>query len=211
MGCSEQQPIHHSKSTSMFPKLDPLELMSSLFVGHDVSKCLPTEWLSIFRRLKDRTSTVGISLIHTDKLRQTGRQSSKQTETSVNMVFRQTPPDKQWVREWESLSLSLSVFLSHSLSHTHTHSLSLTISLYTSLLKTYPEVTGRQTETDRQAKHIDSCLQNRRGQRETIRGDQYVHWVMHKCIMVKVGGKEIHVKYVKSCWIFRKQGGNFEK
>ena len=30
-----------------------------------------------------------------------------------------------------------------------------------------------------------------------IRGVQYVHWVMHKCIMVKVGG-EIHTKYVKS-------------
>ena len=29
------------------------------------------------------------------------------------------------------------------------------------------------------------------------RGVQYVHWVMHKCIMVKVGGK-IHTKYVKS-------------
>ncbi len=30
------------------------------------------------------------------------------------------------------------------------------------------------------------------------RGVQYVHWVMHKCIMVKVGGNEIHIKYVKS-------------
>ena len=29
------------------------------------------------------------------------------------------------------------------------------------------------------------------------KGVQYVHWVMHKCIMVKAGGK-IHVKYVKS-------------
>ena len=28
----------------------------------------------------------------------------------------------------------------------------------------------------------------------TVRGVQYVHWVMHKCIMVKVGGNEIHVK-----------------
>src|SRR6218665_328098 len=34
------------------------------------------------------------------------------------------------------------------------------------------------------------------------RGVQYVHWVMHKCIMVKVGGK-IHVKYV------RNRGENF--
>src|SRR6218665_900855 len=29
------------------------------------------------------------------------------------------------------------------------------------------------------------------------KGVQYVHWVMHKCIMVKVG-REIHVKYVKA-------------
>jgi len=28
-----------------------------------------------------------------------------------------------------------------------------------------------------------------------IRGVQYVHWVMHKCIMVKVGGK---TKYTES-------------
>jgi len=31
-----------------------------------------------------------------------------------------------------------------------------------------------------------------------VRGVQYVHWVMHKCIIIKVGGNEIHVKYVKS-------------
>jgi len=30
------------------------------------------------------------------------------------------------------------------------------------------------------------------------RGVQYVNCVMHKCIMVKVGGSEIHIKYVKS-------------
>ena len=42
---------------------------------------------------------------------------------------------------------------------------------------------------------------------DVSRGVQYVHWVMHKCIMVKVGG-EIQRKYVKSWWIFRKQGGN---
>ena len=29
-------------------------------------------------------------------------------------------------------------------------------------------------------------------------GVQYVHCVMHKCIMVKAGGNEIHVKYAKS-------------
>jgi len=28
----------------------------------------------------------------------------------------------------------------------------------------------------------------------TIMGFQYVHWVMHKCIMVKVGGNEKHKK-----------------
>jgi len=43
------------------------------------------------------------------------------------------------------------------------------------------------------------------------KGVQYLHWVMHKCIMVKVGGRnEIHRKYVKSRWFFRKQGGIFE-
>jgi len=31
-----------------------------------------------------------------------------------------------------------------------------------------------------------------------VRGVQYVHWVMHKCIMIKVGGNEIHVKCVKA-------------
>ena len=31
-----------------------------------------------------------------------------------------------------------------------------------------------------------------------VRGVQYMQWVMHKCIMVKVGENEIHVKYVKS-------------
>jgi len=30
------------------------------------------------------------------------------------------------------------------------------------------------------------------------RGVQYVHWVMHKCFMVKVGENEIHRMYVKS-------------
>jgi len=30
------------------------------------------------------------------------------------------------------------------------------------------------------------------------RGVQYVHCVMHKCIMGKVGGNEIHVKYIKN-------------
>ena len=32
---------------------------------------------------------------------------------------------------------------------------------------------------------------------QTCRGVQYVHCVMHKCIMVKVGGNEIHIKHVK--------------
>src|SRR6218665_279835 len=30
------------------------------------------------------------------------------------------------------------------------------------------------------------------------RGVQYVHCVMHKCIIVKVGGSEKHMKYVKT-------------
>src|SRR6218665_2424825 len=29
-------------------------------------------------------------------------------------------------------------------------------------------------------------------------GIQYVHYVMHKCIMVKVGGNEKHIRYVKN-------------
>ena len=60
------------------------------------------------------------------------------------------------------------------------------------------------------------------------RGVQYVHWVMHKCIMVKVGGNEIPRKVCKKqvnlcktegkiCQsrgeiiIFAKQGGNVLK
>jgi len=39
------------------------------------------------------------------------------------------------------------------------------------------------------------------------RGVQFVHWVMHKCIMVKVGGNKIHVKYVKNTYILRNQRG----
>ena len=34
-------------------------------------------------------------------------------------------------------------------------------------------------------------------QRAVFRGVQYVHCVMHKCIMGKVGGKEIQVKFIK--------------
>ena len=45
----------------------------------------------------------------------------------------------------------------------------------------------------------------------TSRGVQYVHWVMHKCIMVKVGGNEIHVKYVKTGKFYEIRGGNFAK
>src|SRR6218665_4033062 len=42
------------------------------------------------------------------------------------------------------------------------------------------------------------------------RGVQYVHWVMHKCIMVKVGGKNTH-KVCKKLLNLWKQGGNFGK
>src|SRR6218665_2763810 len=42
------------------------------------------------------------------------------------------------------------------------------------------------------------------------RGVQYVHWVMHKCIMVKVGGKITH-KVCKKLVNVSKTGGNFEK
>ena len=41
----------------------------------------------------------------------------------------------------------------------------------------------------------------------TIRPVAYVHCVMHKCIMVKLGGNEKHVKYVKT----RKLKFNFTK
>ena len=42
------------------------------------------------------------------------------------------------------------------------------------------------------------------------RGVQYVHCVMHKCIMVKVGGYEKHIKYVKHV-NFTKMSGEFAK
>src|SRR6218665_1954826 len=43
----------------------------------------------------------------------------------------------------------------------------------------------------------------------TTRGVQYVHCVMHKCIMVKVGG--IHVKYVKTRKFYEIRGETFCK
>jgi len=33
-----------------------------------------------------------------------------------------------------------------------------------------------------------------------------VHCVMHKCIMVKVGGKEKHIKYEKTCKFYEIRG-----
>jgi len=41
-------------------------------------------------------------------------------------------------------------------------------------------------------------------------GVEYVHCVMHKCIMVKVGGK-VHVKYVKARKFYEIRGGHFAK
>ena len=38
------------------------------------------------------------------------------------------------------------------------------------------------------------------------RGVQYVHCVMHKCIMVKVGGNENDRKHVENTEILRNQG-----
>ena len=35
---------------------------------------------------------------------------------------------------------------------------------------------------------------------------QYVHCLMHKCIMVKVGGNDIHVKYVKTRTFYEIRG-----
>ena len=43
-----------------------------------------------------------------------------------------------------------------------------------------------------------------------MRGVRYVHWVMHKCIMVKVGGNEIHKVYKKKV-NFSKTEGKFFK
>ena len=43
------------------------------------------------------------------------------------------------------------------------------------------------------------------------RGVQYVHWVMHKCIMVKVGGKRNTHKVCKKQMNFSKTGGKFFK
>ena len=31
---------------------------------------------------------------------------------------------------------------------------------------------------------------------------QYVHCVMHKCIMVKQGGNEKHIRHVKTCQFY---------
>ena len=41
------------------------------------------------------------------------------------------------------------------------------------------------------------------------RGVQYVHWVMHKCIMVKVGGKRNTHNVCKKQVNFSKTGGTF--
>ena len=43
------------------------------------------------------------------------------------------------------------------------------------------------------------------------RGVQYVHWVMHKCIMVKVGGKRNTQKARKKQVNLSKTGGTFLK
>ena len=37
-------------------------------------------------------------------------------------------------------------------------------------------------------------------------GVLHVHCVMHKCIIVKVGGNEIHMKYVKTGKFYEKRG-----
>jgi len=43
------------------------------------------------------------------------------------------------------------------------------------------------------------------------RGVQYVHWVMHKCIMAKVGGKRNTRKVCKKQVKLSKTGGNLSK
>src|SRR6218665_1289029 len=44
-----------------------------------------------------------------------------------------------------------------------------------------------------------------------IRGVQYVHWVMHKCIMAKVGGKRNTRKLCKKQVKLSKTGGNLSQ
>src|SRR6218665_3552388 len=44
-----------------------------------------------------------------------------------------------------------------------------------------------------------------------LRGVQYVHWVMHKCIMVKVGGKQNTQKVCKKQVNFSKTEGKLFK
>ena len=44
-----------------------------------------------------------------------------------------------------------------------------------------------------------------------FRGVQYVHWVMHKCIMVKVGGTKSTRKVCKKQVNLPKTGGKFVK
>ena len=43
------------------------------------------------------------------------------------------------------------------------------------------------------------------------RGVQYMHCVMHKCIIVKLGGNEKHMKYVKKTRKFYEIRGKFEE
>ena len=42
-------------------------------------------------------------------------------------------------------------------------------------------------------------------------GVQYVHCVMHKCIMVKVGGRKIRESMYKTRKFDQSQGGKFDK
>src|SRR6218665_586391 len=56
------------------------------------------------------------------------------------------------------------------------------------------------------------CVKRSEGQKSlAYRGVQYVHWVIHKCIMVKVGGKRNTQKACKKQVSFSKTGGEFLK
>ena len=68
---------------------------------------------------------------------------------------------------------------------------------------------------DNLVKQICAFKVRLRGVKVRLRGVQYVHWVMHKCIMVKVGGKrnthkvcKKQVNFYKTDWKFFKVGGN---
>ena|SRR6218665_224677 len=58
---------------------------------------------------------------------------------------------------------------------------------------------------------FDSCNNLLSSAHTVLRGVQYVHCVMHKCIMVKVGGEQKSQKACTKHGNFTKSGGKFGK